>query len=84
MNVEEGSVVTPFYDSLLAKVVVWGESREAATARMRAALDAFELEGVHSLIPFHRRLLATGQWQAARTCRDLLADREWLRQAEPA
>jgi len=83
-GVEEGSVVTPFYDSLLAKVVVWGESREAATARMAEALDAFELEGVHSLIPFHRRLLATEQWQAAGTCRDLVGDRGWLKQAEPA
>ena len=83
-GVEEGSVVTPFYDSLLAKVVVWGESREAATARMAEALDAFELEGVHTLLPFHRRLLATGQWQAAETCRDLVGDREWLQQAKPA
>jgi acetyl-CoA/propionyl-CoA carboxylase biotin carboxyl carrier protein len=79
-GVEEGSVVTPFYDSLLAKVVTWGETREAATALMADALAGFELEGVHSLIPFHRHLLATEQWQSAGTCRDLLGDRSWLRE----
>jgi acetyl/propionyl-CoA carboxylase alpha subunit len=73
----------PFYDSLLAKVVVWGQSREAATARM-ARPDTFELEGVQSLIPVPRRLLATEQWQAAETCRDLVGDKGWLKQAEPA
>ena len=83
-GVEEGSVVTPFYDSLLAKVVTWGETREAATALMEEALAGFELEGVNTLIPFHRRLLATQQWRAAETCRDLLRDRGWLKGAAPA
>jgi len=79
-GVEAGSVVTPYYDSLLAKVVTWGETREAATALMLDALSGFELEGVHSLIPFHRQLLATEQWRSAATCRDLLGDRAWLKQ----
>ena len=82
-GVEEGSVVTPFYDSLLAKVVTWGETREAATELMVGALADFELEGVNSLIPFHRSLLATEQWQAAETCRDLLGDHAWLKQTAP-
>ena len=80
-GVEEGTVVTPFYDSLLAKVVTWGPTREEATGRMIDALDGFELGGVTSLIPFHRRLLETEQWRAAETCRDLLGDRAWLKQA---
>ena len=82
-GVEEGSVVTPFYDSLLAKVVTWGETREAATELMVRALADFELEGVNTLIPFHRSLLATEQWQAAGTCRDLLGDDTWLKQTAP-
>ena len=53
-----GFAVPSFYDSLLAKVIVWDETREAATERMLEALDDFELEGVDTLIPFHRRLLA--------------------------
>ena len=82
-GVEEGTVVTPFYDSLLAKVVTWGPTREEATGRMIDALDGFEVGGVTSLIPFHRRLLETEQWCAAETCRDLLGDRAWLKLAAP-
>ena len=82
-GVEEGTVVTPFYDSLLAKVVTWGPTREEATGRMIDALDGFEVGGVTTLIPFHRRLLETEQWRAAETCRDLLGDRAWLKQAAP-
>jgi acetyl-CoA/propionyl-CoA carboxylase biotin carboxyl carrier protein len=78
-GVAEGSAVTPHYDSLLAKVVAWGETREDATARMQEALADFEIAGVSTLIPFHRALLATGQWRTAGTCRDLLGDRAWLR-----
>jgi acetyl-CoA/propionyl-CoA carboxylase biotin carboxyl carrier protein len=82
-GVEEGTVVTPFYDSLLAKVVTWGPTREEATGLMIDALDGFEVGGVTTLIPFHRRLLETEQWRAAETCRDLLGDRAWLKLAAP-
>ena len=78
-GVERGFTVTPFYDSLLAKVVVWDESREAATTRMLGALAEFEIGGIDTLIPFHRRLLATEQWLRAETARDLLVDRAWLK-----
>ena len=43
---EEGSWISPYYDSLIAKLVVWAEDREAAIARAIRALDEFELEGV--------------------------------------
>ena len=78
-GVERGFTVTPFYDSLLAKVIVWDESREAATTRMLGALAEFEIGGIDTLIPFHRRLLATEQWLRAETARDLLVDRAWLK-----
>ena len=47
----------PQYNSLLAKVIVWGEDREAARARMKRALAECMIEGVATTIPFHRRLL---------------------------
>jgi acetyl/propionyl-CoA carboxylase alpha subunit len=74
-----GYTVPPFYDSLLAKLVAWDASREAATERLLAALDEFEVEGLDTLIPFHRRLLRSPQWQRAETARDLVGDRRWLR-----
>jgi acetyl/propionyl-CoA carboxylase alpha subunit len=79
-GVEGGTIVTPFYDSLLAKVVTWGASREEATGLMIDALDGFEIGGIQTLIPFHRTLLETEQWRAAETCRDLMADRNWLKE----
>jgi acetyl-CoA carboxylase, biotin carboxylase subunit len=51
-HVYAGYRVPPFYDSLLAKVIVHGSNREEALARMRNALSSFMLEGVHTTIPF--------------------------------
>lgn len=52
-----GYTMSPFYDSLLAKVIAWGEDRAHALARMRRALEEFRVEGVSTTIPFHLRLL---------------------------
>lgn len=52
-----GYTVLPFYDSLLAKLVVWGKDRDEAIARMRLALTDFIIEGVATTIPFHLALL---------------------------
>ena len=75
----EGSAVPTFYDSLLAKVIVHAPTRDEATATMLDALDRFTIDGVSTLLPFHRALLRTPQWAAAETARDLLTDRDWLR-----
>ena len=51
-----GCTVSPYYDSLLAKLIVWDEDRGAALARLARALDEVELEGVHSTLALHRAL----------------------------
>jgi acetyl-CoA carboxylase, biotin carboxylase subunit len=51
-HVYAGYRVPPFYDSLLAKLIVHGTNRQEALARMRNALDCFVVEGVHTTIPF--------------------------------
>jgi len=56
-GVETGSVVSVHYDPLLLKLVARGDDRDAAVARMRAALDATVVEGVRTTIPFLRRAL---------------------------
>ena len=53
----EGYCIPPYYDSLLAKVIAWGRDRAEALARMHRALSEMTLEGVHTTIPFHLRLL---------------------------
>jgi acetyl-CoA carboxylase biotin carboxylase subunit len=54
----EGYRVPPYYDSLVAKVIAWGHDRAEACARMRRALSEMTIEGIHTTIPFHLRLLA--------------------------
>jgi acetyl-CoA/propionyl-CoA carboxylase, biotin carboxylase, biotin carboxyl carrier protein len=82
-GVEPGSEVTPIYDPMIAKLIVWDTDRDGATRRMLRALDEYEIEGTDTLLPFHRALLATDQWQRAETCRDLIGDREWLKSLAP-
>jgi acetyl-CoA carboxylase biotin carboxylase subunit len=61
-----GYLVPPFYDSLLAKVIVRGPDRDAAIARMQRALDRFTVRGIHTTIPFHKRVLAHEDFRAGR------------------
>jgi len=52
-----GYTVSPFYDSMIAKLIVHGETRQEAIAKMKRALDEFIIEGIHTTIPFHQNLL---------------------------
>src|SRR6476661_885328 len=78
-GVGPGGEVSPMYDPMVAKLIVWDADREQATQRMLRALDEFEITELKTLIPFHKALLATRQWAAAETCRDLVEDKRWLR-----
>lgn len=51
-------LVPPYYDSLLAKLIAYGQNREEAILRMQRALDEFIIEGVKNTIPFHRKVMA--------------------------
>lgn len=52
-----GYVISPYYDSMIAKLIVWADTREEAIARMNRALSEFTVEGVQTTIPFHLKLL---------------------------
>jgi acetyl-CoA/propionyl-CoA carboxylase, biotin carboxylase, biotin carboxyl carrier protein len=78
-GVREGGEVSPMYDPMVAKLIVWDADREQATKRMIRALGEFEIEGLKTLIPFHEALLASEQWARGETCRDLVEDRDWLK-----
>lgn len=52
-----GCVIPPHYDSLVAKLIVYGRDREEAIARMKRALDEFIVEGIKTTIPFHKKVL---------------------------
>ncbi len=82
-GVSSGSEITPLYDPMIAKLIVWDVDREAATARMLRALGEFEIGGVTTLIPFHSAILMTEQWHKGETCRDLIEDKKWLKTLSP-
>jgi acetyl-CoA carboxylase biotin carboxylase subunit len=63
-HIYEGYVVPPYYDSLLAKLIVHDDNREAAISRARRCLDEFVVEGVHTNIPFHRRIVSHPEFKA--------------------
>jgi acetyl-CoA/propionyl-CoA carboxylase biotin carboxyl carrier protein len=77
---EEGYEVLPLYDPMIAKLIVWDVDREASTRRMLRALTEYEIGGLKTLIPFHSALLDTDQWRNGETCRDLVEDKDWLKQ----
>ena len=56
-HIRQGYAIPPYYDSMLAKLVVWGIDRDEAIARARRALDEFKVEGVPTTIPFHKRVV---------------------------
>ncbi len=57
-------VIPPYYDSLIAKLIAWGRNREESIARMERALGMFVVEGIHTSIPLHQRILADADFRA--------------------
>ncbi|KPC77736.1 acetyl-CoA carboxylase biotin carboxylase subunit [Laceyella sacchari] len=53
----QGYQISPFYDSMVAKLIVWGKDRQEAIERMNRALKEFAIDGVHTTIPFHLKVL---------------------------
>jgi acetyl-CoA carboxylase biotin carboxylase subunit len=59
-------VITPFYDSLIAKLLTHGADRAEAITRMRRALEMFVVEGIHTSIPLHQRILSDPEFLAGK------------------
>jgi acetyl-CoA carboxylase, biotin carboxylase subunit len=59
-----GYVISPYYDSMIAKLIVWAPTRDEAIDRMRRALGEFMIEGVQTTIPFHIKLLNHEKFRA--------------------
>jgi acetyl-CoA carboxylase biotin carboxylase subunit len=60
------AVIPPYYDSLIAKLIVKGRDRAEAVGRMRRALEMFVIEGIKTSIPLHRRILADPDFAAGK------------------
>lgn len=69
---EQGATISPFYDSLVAKLIVWGHTREEAVARGKRALSEFKIEGIETTIPFHLKVLENEAFKAGRAYTDFI------------
>jgi len=58
-GVYAGFEVTPYYDPLISKLIIWGETRSQAVVRMRRALEEYKIVGVRTNIPFHQTMMDT-------------------------
>ena len=59
-------VIPPYYDSLIAKLIVRGKDRAEAVSRMSRALEMFIVEGIYTTIPLHRKILADPDFRAGK------------------
>jgi len=86
VRIDEGvtadQIVSPEFDSLLAKVIVWGNDRDEAIARGRQAMKECVVEGIPTLVPFHRRLLVEPAF-AAKTAEEFTLNTNWIEKTCP-
>jgi acetyl-CoA carboxylase biotin carboxylase subunit len=73
-HIEAGYTIPPFYDSMICKLIVHGQSRPQALAAMSEALAQFRIEGIHTTIPLHQRILATPEFVNGRYDIELLKE----------
>ncbi len=59
-----GYIVPPYYDSLIGKLIVWGETRDRAIAKMQEALREFEVIGIKTTIDFHKKMMANPDFKS--------------------
>jgi len=71
-HIYSGYTIPTYYDSLLAKLIVMGDSREAAIRRMRRALSEFTIDGVKTTIPLHQRILEHEMFRKGETYTDFI------------
>ncbi len=62
-HIHDGYMVGPFYDSLIGKLIVWGQDRPSAIRRMQRALDEFEIKGIETTIPFFKKVFQNKNFQ---------------------
>ena len=81
-GVREGSEVVGLYDPLVAKLCVHGADREHARRRMLRALGEYEIEGITTLVGFHRALLGHACFAAGETCHGVVESKELAEEAD--
>jgi acetyl-CoA carboxylase biotin carboxylase subunit len=79
-----GFEVSPYYDSLISKLIVWGDTRGEAILRMRRALDEYKILGVRNNIPFHQRLMDSHRFMGGQYDTRFVEERFSIKEADEA
>jgi acetyl-CoA carboxylase, biotin carboxylase subunit len=77
-----GFEISPYYDSLISKLIVWGDTRGEAILRMRRSLEEYKILGVQSNIPFHQRLMDSHRFMAGQYDTRFVEERFSIEEAE--
>jgi acetyl/propionyl-CoA carboxylase alpha subunit len=77
-----GFEISPYYDSLISKLICWGETRGEAILRMRRALEEYRILGVKTTIPFHQSILDLTRFMAGHYDTRFVEERFSLQEAE--
>jgi acetyl-CoA carboxylase biotin carboxylase subunit len=80
----DGCEISPYYDSLVAKLMAYGRDRQEAIARMRRCLDGMVVEGIRTSIPLHRRIMDDADFQAGRLDTSFMARYQVRKDKAPA
>ena len=81
-SVYPGLEISPYYDSLISKLIVWGETRAEAILRMRRALEEYKIVGVYTNIPFHQNLMDSHRFMAGQYDTRFVEERFSMESAE--
>jgi acetyl/propionyl-CoA carboxylase alpha subunit len=81
-GVYAGFSISPFYDSLISKLICWGETRGEAILRMRRALEEYRILGVNTNIPFHQNIIASHRFMAGQFDTRFVEERFSMNNAE--
>ncbi len=77
-----GMEVSPYYDSLISKLIVWGETRAEAILRMRRALDEYKIVGVRTNLPFHQKLMDSHRYMGGQYDTRFIEERFTIEESE--
>ena len=81
-GVYPGFEITPFYDPMIAKLIVWGETRAQAILRMRRALEEYRIVGVRTNIPFHQTMMDSHRFMGGQYDTRFVEERFSMEEAE--
>ena len=70
----QGYEISPYYDSMIGKLIAFGINREEAIAKMKRALDEYIIEGIETTIPFHKEVFENELYLAGKTSTNFIEE----------